>query len=103
MIKLRYIFLLLLLSCTPVYSQYITINHLNDLTFGEVFMGYSAEVQQTDPNAEKFSIEHAKKHNNILVRLTLPTALTSQGYSVPITFDYAHSAWSLILPSHAFS
>lgn len=95
MIKLQYIFSLLLLLGTPVYPQYITINHLNDLAFGDVFMGYSAEVQQTDPNSEKFSISHEKRHNNILVQLTLPAALTSQGYSIPITFDYVHSAWSL--------
>ena len=79
----------------PVYSQTLTINHLNDLDFGQVFMGYSAEVQHTDANAEEFSISHTIKQINILVQFTLPTALTYQGYSIPITFDYAHSAWSL--------
>jgi hypothetical protein len=96
MIKLHLIYLLTLSTFLfPIYPQTLTINHLSDLNFGEVFMGYSAEVQHTDPNAEEFSISHTIKQIDILVQFTLPSALTYQGYSVPITFDYTHSAWSL--------
>ena len=94
MIKLQHIFLLLLTLTSPVFPQYIIISHLNDLNFGEVFMGYSAEVQHTDPNSEKFSISHDRKHNNFLIQFTLPAALTNQGYSAPVIFDFTHSAWS---------
>ena len=96
MVKLQLIFLpAFILIVTSIYPQTLTISNLNNLDFGEVFMGYSAEVQQTDPNAEKFSISHTTKQIDILVQFTLPSALTYQGDTVPITFDYAHSAWSL--------
>jgi len=78
-----------------VRAQSIFAFNLNDLNFGNVFIGYSAEVKQSDQNAAKFVFLHLnRKKKNILVNFSLPSFLTNGQYQIPIIFDKLHSTWS---------
>lgn len=82
--------------CTnTIYSQRIYAYKLNDLDFGDIFIGYSSEVQQTDNNAAKFVFFHLKFfRGNIQANLSLPASLVNGKYKIPVKFDSRHSAWS---------
>ena len=80
---------------SSISAQNIYITKLNDLDFGEVFMGYSADVRDTDINAAKFSFYHTRWfRRNILVNFVLPTTLDNGSYQIPITFDQSQASWS---------
>jgi len=67
----------------------------NDLSFGDVFIGYSSIITDTDSRAAKFRFyQNIKKDENIRIRFTLPSNLTSGSSSIPITFSSANSTWS---------
>ncbi len=87
------VFVLILPS--SAHAQRIFAFKLNDLNFGNVFIGYPAEVQHTDQNAAKFVFLHlSRKRKNILVNFSLPSYLTNGTNKIPIIFDKRHSAWS---------
>ena len=93
-----YSFILILIafsSSSVLYSQSIYAYKLNDLNFGDIFIGYSSEVQQTDNNAAKFVFFHTKFfRGNVLVNFSLPASLKNGKYKIPVNFDSRHSAWS---------
>ena len=78
-----------------INAQKVFINKLNDLDFGEVFIGYSATVLDTDVNAAKFSFYHVnKKKKDLKISFVLPVTLDNGGNSIPITFDQSQATWS---------
>lgn len=90
---LIHIFLLGVLSVSGYAQLYVF--KLNDLSFGDVFIGYSSNVSHTDSRAAKFRFHHDYPGNrNIRVRFTLPSNLTYEASSIPITFSSSNSAWS---------
>ena len=100
-IKINQLFILLpviiIVFSSASFSQGIVLTDFKDLDFGEVFLGYSSNVQHTDPGAAKYSfIQSTYKHQNVLITLTLPAFLTNNINTIPVTFDAAHTAWSKI-------
>jgi hypothetical protein len=98
-IKIKNQFILLplavILFISASYPQGIISTKFKDLDFGEVFLGYSSNVLNTDPGAGKYSfVQEVFKHSNMLVTLTLPTYLTNNINTIPVIFDAAHTAWS---------
>ena len=90
---LIHIFLLGVLSVSGYAQLYVF--KLNDLSFGDVFIGYPAVVTDTDSRAAKFRFYQDRwRRRNIRVRFTLPANLISGGSSIPITFSSAYSTWS---------
>jgi hypothetical protein len=78
-----------------INAQNIYITKLNDLSFGEVFIGYSADIQHTDINAAKFSFYHTRWfRRNVYISFVLPTTLNNGVNQIPITFDQSQAAWS---------
>ncbi len=87
------IFLFFLFSFKS-YSQVYATKY-TDLDFGDVFIGYPAEVNHIDATAAKFRFFHfAFFIRNMQITFTLPTRLSYQSYNIPITFDASHTAWS---------
>ena len=78
-------------------SQTIFITKLSDLDFGDVFIGYPAEVLITDPGAGKFSFFHRAPRpplrRDIYISFNLPATLDNGPDSFPITFDALHTGW----------
>jgi hypothetical protein len=97
--KSGYIFpvLLLLFLLLPVRNltgQTLFVAKLNDLEFGDVFIGYSKEVQHMDIEAAKFRIYHTQWFRRTLyIDFNLPSNLANGGSQIPITFDQSHTAW----------
>lgn len=88
---------LFLLINENVFSQNLFINTLNNLNFGDVYIGYSQTVLHTDAGAAKFSLyQDISKDANLQITFTLPGSLINGAYSVPITFSSATTAYSLI-------
>ena len=88
-------FLSLFALLSSINAQNIYITKLNDLNFGEVFIGYSADIEHTDINAAKFSFYHTRWFKrNITVSLVLPTTLDHGSSHIPITFNQSQAAWS---------
>ena len=84
----------LLTFFSSINAQKIFITKLHELDFGEVFIGYPAEVLDTDVNAAKFSFFHKdKKRKNLKINFVLPTTLDNGANQIPITFDQSHSTW----------
>ena len=80
---------------TEYNAQQIYITKLNDLEFGEVFIGYSAEVQHTDINAAKFSFYHTQRfYRDVFIQFVLPATLDNGASQIPIVFDQSHTAAS---------
>ena len=93
--SLIYIIPILFLFLSSMNAQNIYITKLHDLDFGEVFIGYDAEIQHTDPNAAKFSFYHTKWFRaNTFIQFVLPTTLDNGSAHIPITFDQSHTAAS---------
>ncbi len=77
------------------YSQRIVTYKLNDLNFGDVFIGYSEEVLHTDERAAKFYFYHTKFYRaDLLITFNLPGFLTNGKNNIPIKFNSSHAAWS---------
>jgi len=88
------VFILLLMTVTT-YSQTIVSYKYNDLSFGDVFIGYSENVEHTDSRAAKFYFYHTKFfRSDILISFNLPRNLTNGKDNLPITFNSNHAAWS---------
>lgn len=86
---------ILISSQSNIFSQTIFVTKLNDLDFGDVFIGYSKEVQFTDISAAKFSFYHTQfLRRTLYVNFNLPSNLNNGAAQIPITFDQSHSAYS---------
>ncbi len=95
LIKITLLIFFFFAQITFVNAQGIYITKLHDLEFGEVFIGYSAEVQHTDVNAAKFSFYHTRWFSrNIYIQFVLPTTLDNGANQIPIIFDHSHTAAS---------
>lgn len=95
MSKKRLIFLLIIffIKTNSVLGQ-VTIQKFSDLNFGDVFIGYSATVLDTDPGALKISFYHTSRvREDFIVTLSLPNSLTNGIDNVPISFSN-YAAWS---------
>lgn len=93
--KISILIPILFLLISSAHAQNIYITKLNDLDFGDVFIGYNAEVQHTDPNAAKFSFYHTKWFRAYTyIQFVLPTTLDNGSSHIPITFDQSHTAAS---------
>ena len=80
---------------SSISGQKIFITKLSDLDFGEVFIGYSATVLDTDVNAAKFSFFHIdNRKKNLRITFVLPTTLDNGVNQIPITFDQSQATWS---------
>ncbi len=78
-----------------ISAQNIYITKLNDLDFGEVFIGYSSTIRDTDINAAKFVFYHTKWfRRNIQVNFVLPKTLNNGRSKIPITFNQSQASWS---------
>ncbi len=90
-----FVFFFLVLSYSNIFSQSIISYKYNDLSFGDVFIGYSENVEHTDPRAAKFYFYHTKFFlSDILISFHLPKYLTNGIDNLPITFNSNHAAWS---------
>lgn len=80
---------------SSINAQNVYITKLNDLDFGEVFIGYSSDISDTDINAAKFSFYHTRwLRKNINIRFVLPTSLTNGRNRMPISFNQSQTSWS---------
>mgnify|MGYP001003418903 CR=1 FL=1 len=94
-LKSKILVFLLVLVGSSVFAQGVYITKLSDLEFGEVFIGYSSEVQHTDINAAKFSFYHTQwRSRNVYIQFVLPATLDNGQNKIPITFDQSHTAVS---------
>lgn len=94
------LFFLILFSISILITDFLSgqsiyITKLNDLNFGDVFIGYSKDVPHTDFNAAKFRFYHtATARKTIYISFTLPGSLSNGLDNIPIIFDQSHTAWS---------
>ncbi len=90
MMKIRfyiYVIVFIILSYSCGFGQLI-IQKINDLDFGDVFIGYSATVSDLSPNAAKFLVyQNSQPRVDLLVKFTLPSQLTNGQNSVSIDFN----------------
>lgn len=101
-VKMRKITSLLVFICIlwfapeNVFSQSVYAFSLNNLNFGDVFIGYPAEIKHKDNNAAKFVFLHTQwfRKKDFLVTLTLPQYLSRGNDKIPIKFRKRHAAWS---------
>lgn len=92
--RIKFIFLLIFLIYENTTAQLI-VSKLNDLTFGDVFKGYTSSVNHLDVNAAKFYFNTGNLQNvNILVQFVLPQYLTNNIDNLTISFSTQQSAWS---------
>jgi hypothetical protein len=92
-----YLYLIILLLSLNICSfpQSIVSYKYNDLSFGDVFIGYSENVEHTDPRAAKFYFYHTKFfRSDLLITFNLPKNLTNGIDNLPITFNSNNAAWS---------
>ena len=86
---------LCLLISENAFSQSLFINRLNNLDFGDVYIGYSKTVAHNNASAAKFRLYHTRIGNrNVRITFTLPSSLVNGSYNVPITFGSTTSAYS---------
>ncbi len=94
-LKSGFLVFVLIITAFNAYAQGVYITKLHDLEFGEVFIGYNAEVQHTDINAAKFSFYHTQRfYKDVYIQFVLPASLDNGAYKIPITFDQSHTAAS---------
>jgi len=82
----------------------VNVQGRSDLTFGTVIPGVPTTVSRLDANAGQFIIR-ALRNAEMLIELTLPTALTGANGSVPLTFgpaDGGHGATPTVAASQPF-
>ncbi len=76
-----------------LFAQLI-ITKMNDLNFGDVFIGYSTTVTDLSPNAAKFMLyQGSQARMDLLVSFTLPSFLTNGANSVSVNFSN-YASWS---------
>lgn len=89
------IFLFLVILSVPAWSQSIYVYKHRDLTFGDVFIGYSKNVRHFDNGAAKFSLYHTfRGTRDILATFSLPKNLSNGTDYLPIKFTRRNAAWS---------
>jgi len=95
-LKILFTIFLSIAFSSSISAQKLFITKLHDLDFGEVFIGFSATVLDTDVNAAKFSFYHTeKKKKDLKISFVLPTTLDNAGgFQIPITFDQSQATWS---------
>jgi hypothetical protein len=78
-----------------IFGQSAYLTKINDLEFGDVFMGYSKEVLDTEIGAAKFRFYHTRWfRRNLTIQFTLPSVLRNGPDQIPISFNSTHSTWS---------
>jgi hypothetical protein len=86
---------LFLLISENILSQNLFIVTLNNLDFGDVYIGYSKTINHIDAGAAKFRTYHTYFSNrNIRITFTLPSTLVNGSYTIPVTFSSTTSAYS---------
>ncbi len=94
-LKILFLLFFLFTFYSSINAQKIFITKLNDLDFGEVFIGYPATILDTDVNAAKFSFFHIdNRKKDLKISFVLPTTLDNGGNQIPITFDQSQATWS---------
>lgn len=84
-----------LYSNNLMLGQSILSFKMNDLAFGDVFIGYSSDVPHTDSRAAKIFFIHTKSRRaDLLVTYQLPKFLENGSDQIPLTFNSTHAAWS---------
>ena len=88
-----FILFVLFISVTDFISaQGIYITKLNDLNFGDVFIGYSKDLPHTDINAAKFRFYHtANSTKTIFINCTIQKTLSKLIDQSPIIFDQSNT------------
>ena len=77
------------------WSQSIYVYKLKDLTFGDVFIGYSKNIRHFDDGAAKFNLHHTfRGRRDVLVTFSLPKNLSNGINYLPIEFNQGNAAWS---------
>ena len=95
--KRTHLYYIIILMCfySNIFSQKIVSYKYNDISFGDVFIGYSENVEHTDVRAAKFYFYHTKFfRSDILISFNLPSTLTNGIDNFPISFNSNHAAWS---------
>lgn len=93
-IKLIVFIFIIFLKISDESKAQFFIQKLNDLNFGDVFIGYSATVTDVSPNAAKFRFyQNSYRRLNIQLSFNLPTHLTNGKDYLPINFNNLAS-WS---------
>lgn len=89
------IILLFLICYSQINSQSIYTYKYNDLSFGDVFIGYSETINQADDRAAKFLFYHTKVlRSDLLVTFQLPRYLSNGRDKLPISFSNSSGAWA---------
>lgn len=90
-----YCTIILICAKSSLFSQSIVSYKYNDLSFGDVFIGYSEKISNTDARAAKFYFYHTKFYkSDILISFNLPQNLTNGIDNLPISFSDTDAAWS---------
>lgn len=77
------------------YSQNVFMYALNNLDFGDVYIGYSKTVNHTDAGSAKFRTYQNRRNSAfVVISFSLPSTLNNGSYTLPITFGSSTSAWS---------
>lgn len=93
--SLLFLIIIFLIKTNSVFSQ-VVVQKFSDLNFGDVFIGYSSTVPDTDPNALKISFYHTSTfREDFIVTLSLPSTLTNGIDNLPINFNN-YASWSKI-------
>lgn len=93
-LKIILILAILVFAECNLFAQQIYVTKLNDLNFGDVFIGYTKDIPHTDVNAAKFRFYHkAFARKTIYISFTLPNTLSNGIDNIPIVFDQNHTAW----------
>jgi len=86
--------ILFLIKSDLIFGQQAVVQKLSDLNFGDVFIGYSATVPDTDPRALKISFYHTSStREDFYITFTLPNNLTNGIDNIPINFNN-YASWS---------
>jgi hypothetical protein len=94
-IRIVILSLIFILGYSNIQSQSAYLTKINDLQFGDVFMGYSKEVLDTDIDAAKFQFYHTRWfRRDVRIQFTLPTSLRNGLDQIPIIFNNTHATWS---------
>ncbi len=85
-------------------SAQLIVQKINDLNFGDVFIGYSSTVTDLSPNAAKFVLyQNSQARMDLIVTFTLPNSLSNGLHSIKIDFNnYASWARSDVLTGRTY-
>lgn len=94
----RILILIFIIFIISIFNQrlfaQLIIQKINDLNFGDVFIGYSSIVTDLNPNAAKFMLyQSSQPRMDLLVSFTLPSVLTNGVSSIKIDFSN-YASWA---------